>query len=1225
MDSTTTPQQAASCVSTLVTSTETPIDDKEAENLDLSRHKGEERDSINAPRKREADSGPPESQFQQLQSRLAELEHAAERDRHERAAIARQMTEEATPPLLRRYPVDFATIVDVLGDDKHENAISRRYALRQGPPGSLHLSHIIWELETQLEMIRKEHDTVCKTWNDRDRLRGMEQQWERARQGLPLGQRKSHKAEVATIQHSDTGLVSAGHEANATHPQVYGKPQLNEVNWQTFIRALHSDSHPPMFAIDVLKGDPMVTWEAPNSMQYGLLGSKGIEPHPMGADEKAKSRNTAVSSRQPDSKGQTALPERIRINSTHICRILETITGREIGTPAVMIRPYKALAYYDEPIRRKLAKLEARFGKAKVDATDATNPEDHRGSPETEKGKGDGELENDEEVDELTYSPAAYEHLSCLVAFMNELLRAKIDYLSGDGCQSVFFSDIWYLFKPGDEVIEQSKRQVYRIISVSSAPHKVLSPYQKSWDKNARAKGETPVILECVCIDFDGKELGPIIRTVRIAKFEGEKAVTALEVYPLRFAEEKKTATKGRSLNRANNPNEPTLRDKIINRGRMFLDVTNFKHMHYSGLTLDTRDEVDSHVVVDFEEAFSHAAKTFDNPRDGPPGRNGQKRWRPELLFLIGESLDESFDDEGACTSACCYPMAEMIYKDADAEKKRNADYMAFLKTQNGQRDPSLAIYPRPLAEVNGQENPLSNEELVIMSYRVFGFVLRTRKWAQLSLDHLTLPSFKEESVKKEADMVATQEGNRTESGGTGSNRSLPGTEKQAEYNKTAFEQLVLPPGHKEMVTSLVTQHFRDKASGGNADIVRGKGKGLIILLHGAPGVGKTTTAGDLGTSASEVEKALESHFSLANRWGCVLLLDEADVFLAARQKEDFIRNGLVSVFLRVLEYYAGILFLTTNRVGDFDEAFASRIHISLYYPHLTLENTEAIFNLNFDTTEERFKKMGRKIQIEKESILARARAHFDKHPKERWNGRQIRNACQTALALAEFRAQGSSHLRVADPDAVVELKVDDLQVVSDAYLQFMNYLNDVRGKDVELWAKAMKLRLGREFDILWYAEAKNKDPATLAGEGKGQEAVHPGQAPATSAASPSVAGPAPTPPLPPHISHYPPPPAAPVPGAAAPPPGYPPGGQHQSPYAQGQSFAPQPAYPYQPSYGYAGYPPPPPQPRGPQPTENTSACPPPPPPPAAPQAQGAQPPYGTPEYAVWYHQQAQR
>jgi hypothetical protein len=36
-------------------------------------------------------------------------------------------------------------------------------------------------------------------------------------------------------------------------------------------------------------------------------------------------------------------------------------------------------------------------------------------------------------------------------------------------------------------------------------------------------------------------------------------------------------------------------------------------------------------------------------------------------------------------------------------------------------------------------------------------------------------------------------------------------------------------------------------------------------------------------------------NFSLANRWDCILLLDEADVFLAERTKEDFKRNGLVA------------------------------------------------------------------------------------------------------------------------------------------------------------------------------------------------------------------------------------------------------------------------------------------------------------------------------------------
>jgi len=50
----------------------------------------------------------------------------------------------------------------------------------------------------------------------------------------------------------------------------------------------------------------------------------------------------------------------------------------------------------------------------------------------------------------------------------------------------------------------------------------------------------------------------------------------------------------------------------------------------------------------------------------------------------------------------------------------------------------------------------------------------------------------------------------------------------------TAFGQLVLPPGHKKMVRSLVSQHFRDKESkeGRQVDIVSGKGEDLRIFAQ---------------------------------------------------------------------------------------------------------------------------------------------------------------------------------------------------------------------------------------------------------------------------------------------------------------------------------------------------------------------------------------------------------
>ena len=81
-----------------------------------------------------------------------------------------------------------------------------------------------------------------------------------------------------------------------------------------------------------------------------------------------------------------------------------------------------------------------------------------------------------------------------------------------------------------------------------------------------------------------------------------------------------------------------------------------------------------------------------------------------------------------------------------------------------------------------------------------------------------------------------------------------------------------------------------------------------------------------------------------------------------------------------------------------FDEAFKSRIHISLYYPPLDRDAYLAVWDMNLTRTQE-----GKKnIQVDRDKILGFAKRHY----KElKWNGRQIRNAFQTAIALAEFDA----------------------------------------------------------------------------------------------------------------------------------------------------------------------------------------------------------------------------
>jgi hypothetical protein len=161
------------------------------------------------------------------------------------------------------------------------------------------------------------------------------------------------------------------------------------------------------------------------------------------------------------------------------------------------------------------------------------------------------------------------------------------------------------------------------------------------------------------------------------------------------------------------------------------------------------------------------------------------------------------------------------------------------------------------------------------------------------------------------------------------------------------------------------------------------------------------------------------------------------------------------------LEYYTGILFLTTNRIGDFDEAFASRIHMSLYYLMLNEDKTLKVFKLNLDLILQRFNKQDRSIVFDRSSIEDFAQQHFRQHKYNRWNGRQIRNACQTALALAEFDSQDGT-LEIeggVDSSAVVRLELKYFRIVQRAYLDFDQYLGDIQGTQGDRRAIDYKLR----------------------------------------------------------------------------------------------------------------------------------------------------------------------
>ncbi|KAF4240499.1 hypothetical protein CNMCM8980_001148 [Aspergillus fumigatiaffinis] len=211
---------------------------------------------------------------------------------------------------------------------------------------------------------------------------------------------------------------------------------------------------------------------------------------------------------------------------------------------------------------------------------------------------------------------------------------------------------------------------------------------------------------------------------------------------------------------------------------------------------------------------------------------------------------------------------------------------------------------------------------------------------------------------------------------------------------------LAIPEDKKKVIKSLTESRVRATTEGKFDDIIEGKGQGVIILLHGPPGVGKTLTAeaiserlqrplysisaGDLSAQAEQLEVQLTRTFRVASNWKAVLLLDEADVYLQRRDGLQLERNRLVATFLRTLEYYPAIL---------------DRIQLKLQYHDLDSSARQAIFR-HFSA------KIG--AEILEDEIRNFAEVSL--------NGRQIKNIIKLAhnVAMSDRVPLRADHIRSA-------------------------------------------------------------------------------------------------------------------------------------------------------------------------------------------------------------------
>ncbi|KAK8111683.1 uncharacterized protein PG998_008140 [Apiospora kogelbergensis] len=642
--------------------------------------------------------------------------------------------------------------------------------------------------------------------------------------------------------------------------------------------------------------------------------------------------------------------------------------------------------------------------------------------------------------------------LRCYAEFVEKRIRpSACRYENPDrpGAHTIRYQDLWYLFQPGELIYTNNitirppnigglypKEHIGRLSGLSkpdaTSTHRCNKPaYLACTSRKSRIEN-IDFMVRYYSLDYNGNEFGRVECFTIVPFFEGLRDVTRLPIYPLRFHKE-----------------QEALKKSFLDTGSKFRDAVFSRHMGYCGWTRPWVTQIPPPPTParpanseSFEEAFN------TNQALQPRGTTirDSRYIESDVVIDVVEATRASQEarnrfpvlNKSIPAMHACQDLIEIIRW---SDKKRT-ERLSVIQDRTQVED---AISYLEVGRLRGadrfvkpQKHPeWTTDDILLLPQRVHAYALRERKFFEADVRRL----------------------------------------RRLQTDTDAFGSLKIDPGHIRIVKAVVSSHFQRKEMEEmpeftnlmDQDLIRGKGRGLVILLHGAPGVGKTATAeavalwhkrplfvitcGDLGFTPQGVESSLGEIFRLAHLWNCVLLLDEADVFLSQRETNSLQRNALVSVFLRVLEYYNGILFLTTNRVGTLDEAFKSRVRLSLYYPALGKTQTEEITRMNLvrlrTIEQQRAKATGKKpLFIEMEKICRFSTEHWDRHEKNdgegRWNGRQIRNAVQIAASLAWYDRKTSTDPGAEELPPILDER--HFQTVEKTMTLFEGYMTKTRG-----------------------------------------------------------------------------------------------------------------------------------------------------------------------------------
>lgn len=676
----------------------------------------------------------------------------------------------------------------------------------------------------------------------------------RARRRRAIRRRKEKEPESSS---SSSEIIQSDDEAPKKPPRDI-KPEIRECNFEQFQSRPAGDHK--LYCVDVL-----------------IAGDSFLREMQAFKDTVVEIKAGVIQSWKPrhalDRKENSASEEtekkwirRIRINSHAVLEMLRIVGPEPSFTsnqPIVFYRPFQLLVSLHEKVKEQLTNMKrppsdsvADGGKSK----DLSGIADLSTTPAQE---------SENRIQKLAETQNALDELTCFVDFMETRIMPisrRYSNPSPSPSETISYEDLWYLFRPGTLVYSTSDPSSTDRFRSSPYAHRFLRVIETQLATTSIIKPPIRVMFErrwsllLHFIEYDGTSYSPAYFTyTHINPFVGRRKVTELPVYPVSYLENDQIFAQAQS-------DGATYVSLIERRSGFYSGWSQIPNSF--GVPLTERapeslpkspEHIESDILVDFQETF-----------------NAFPGWK--LNFYQDISGLETYQSSSSTGVMADLPILEWdetgrVKHDQD-DRFLVRDATEVIEAINFMNEDVLGLFKR-----DTRKTP-TGKYLALLPTRFFAYVVLQRRFLQLNTRFV-----------RSADLEA---------------------------NDKAFEKLEISRDYKRLILALVKSHFdkietekQTNTEIETQDLIRGKGKGVVILLHGVPGVGKTATAeavalkwkkplfpitcGDLGYTADTLEKSLNEIFRLAHHWGCILLLDEADVFITQRERHDLKRNALVS------------------------------------------------------------------------------------------------------------------------------------------------------------------------------------------------------------------------------------------------------------------------------------------------------------------------------------------